>query len=81
MDYKIPHGHVLFKGKDTTYNKKFDVTCEKGYELAGEKQTTCLADGKWSKHTACLPVGMFQYSITNLCISKSVLLIYMRFFF
>ena len=63
-DYKIENGHVSFKGLLTTYHQRVPVTCNTGYDLIGEAMITCLASGRWSDDTKCLPKGMFNRFMT-----------------
>lgn len=54
--YNITNGFVEFKGKTTTYGNKFDIKCDSGYELKGDKKTECQGDGTWSKASVCQPI-------------------------
>ena len=58
--FNITNGFVEFKGGDTTFGKKFKITCESGYELKGDTHTECQGDGSWSRATVCQPVGMYN---------------------
>ena len=52
-EYTLDHGFANFDGKDTTFNQKVPVICNKGYEILGESEITCLATGDWSNDTTC----------------------------
>lgn len=64
--FNITNGFVEFKGGDTTFGKKFKITCESGYELKGDTHTECQGDGSWSRATVCQPVDCgTEYYIPN----------------
>ena len=73
QNYTIKNGYVHFKGDKTTYNHQFPVSCLEGYSVIGDKNTTCLASGTWSKHSACKPTGLFSFQV-NLALLNSGLL-------
>ena len=56
-NYTLPHGHVNFTGRATTYNQSIPVLCELGYEIHGKDQITCLDDGQWSEGSECTIKG------------------------
>ena len=49
----VENGYVEFSGKPTTFGSIIAVTCSDGYKNQGEDHITCLANGTWTKHTAC----------------------------
>ncbi|XP_076145380.1 sushi, von Willebrand factor type A, EGF and pentraxin domain-containing protein 1 isoform X2 [Alosa pseudoharengus] len=56
----IPNG-VIVKGKEYTFNKKLEFSCEPGFMLKGTSFTTCLANGTWTQATpACYPADCGQ---------------------
>ena len=52
--YTVDHGHVKFKGQDTTYKNSASISCDAGYTLQGDSEVTCLADGSWSQFSRCV---------------------------
>ena len=59
--YELNHGHVNFTGRITTYGETIPVTCNVGYNLAGDTGITCLDTSFWSTTTRCEIVGQYKY--------------------
>ena len=52
-NYTIPHAHLNFTGLSVTYSSMVPISCEKGYQLHGEKNIKCLPAGVWSNTSIC----------------------------
>ena len=65
----IPNGFVNIDGGATTYNEKVSVQCDEGYELIGDAEITCLANGRWNVDGFCAVIG--QYS-KGMLLSKAL---------
>ena len=47
----------------TTYGEQATYTCNVGYNLAGNAQTLCKADGNWETAPICQIVSQYIYKI------------------
>ena len=47
-EFALDNGYVNFTGRETTYNKSVEVTCDKGYDNDGTNEIVCLQTGQWS---------------------------------
>ncbi|MEE6459030.1 hypothetical protein FKM82_000515 [Ascaphus truei] len=61
----IPNNGVIV-GSNFTYGKKITFRCNEGYTLIGNGETTCLANGSWSKGApSCESVTCSKPKVSN----------------
>ena len=53
----VPNGFVNALGVATTFHEKLPVSCNEGYDLEGDPEIICQANGDWSDESYCVEKG------------------------